>query len=215
MSLFSTTKPIVAAAVGVLALAAAPASAVVVNFSAGGGSDTFELSPSAQDATVTFFSNSSFVDLTPGVAETVFLNGGEFDTLLLTGATANGSGEITQTLTITSGSATPPSDVLRQAVTVFTDGGGVFTPPSASLYIGAGPGDPFTDPTAIFDLGAAGILTVTPLGGSRVEQTSTPSPLSNSATFLLTAPIPEPASGLLIAAGGGAMLLARRRQPRA
>ncbi len=72
------------------------------------------------------------------------------------------------------------------------------------------PRDPFADPAHTFDLGPVGMLTVTPQGGTSGQVIATSGPFTNSATFLLTAPIPEPASGLLIAAACG-LLLARPR----
>ncbi len=86
---------------------AAPATAAIVNYTAGGNSVSFELTPGGQDVSVSLSRMVTSVDLTPGVAKTVTLNNGSYN-ILLPGTSGNGSELMSQTLKITSGSG--PSD---------------------------------------------------------------------------------------------------------
>jgi hypothetical protein len=181
------------------------ASAVVVEFSVSSDSKAVDLG-NGLDADVALDSESGSVDLTPGVEETVFLSGGEVG--LLQGANGSGSGTLSRTLTIASPAATPTSRTWEQGVTVSTTvGSPPFEPASADVFVSGGS-------AVTFDLGGAYELTVTPLGTSRVGQTSTTIPFSTNATFLLTA-VPEPTSGLAAVAAAGLVLARRRRSARA
>lgn len=183
-----------------LAFAAAPARAVVINFTLSGDTEVIELTPSAQDATVTLESLTDSVDLTPGIAETVFINAGDLD--VFQGATSTGSGTLSQTLTINSPAATPTSRSISQGVTVDTYAANPpFENATADIFLTSGT-------SVTFDLGQFE-LTVTPESGQRTGQTSTSIPFSNNATFLLTQ-VPEPTAGLALI-GGAALLIARRR----
>ena len=151
------------------------------------------------DATVTLDANTDSVDLTPGITETVFLNGGTLD--VFQGSNASGSSTFSQTLQITSPAANPSSQSLSQGVVISTTTGSPpFDPASANVTLGTGS-------AVMYDLGAY-LLTVTPDGGSRAGQTSTSIPISNSADFLLTE-APEPGMGFVLVA---APLMLRRRR---
>ncbi|MGB7159190.1 MAG: PEP-CTERM sorting domain-containing protein [Tepidisphaeraceae bacterium] len=186
-------------------VAVAPTYAVVIGYSLGGDlSETVELT-NGLDATVTLAADTFSVDLTPGVAQEVFFLGGSVS--LDATSNASGSGTLSPTLSITSHSPSPSSQVLSQSVSITqTLGSPPFVPASADLLIGAGN-------TVLFDLGGQYTLSVTPLSESRVGQENLTFPFSNSAEFLLTV-VPEPTSGFAMLAGG-ALLLARRRRRRA
>ena len=189
------------AGAALLAADSAQAQTVRVNFSLPQATDTFVMSPSAQDTTVTLDPNpGDFVDLTPGVLESnVFLSGGDVD--LFQGANASGSGTLERILTASIGSGTPDTGLLSQDVDVFTFQD-VFGS-DADVFIRAGS-------PVVFDLGSYE-LTVTPRAFQRTGQTSTNIPINNSADFLLEV-VPEPTSGLLVLAG--AALVATRRKRR-
>lgn len=187
-----------AAAAGILAFAASPAQAVLVQYSASGDSTTFEMTPTALNTTVTLDAYSDSVDLTPGVAQELLINGGEVD--VFQGATASGADSLTQTLTVQGGG----SKSITQAVSVVTSAPSPpFVPASADAAVFAGVPVTFTLGGGAYE------LTVTPLGGTRTGQEMTTFPIFNNAQFLLTV-VPEPATGLLACAAGG-LLLARRR----
>ena len=185
-----------------LALSAAPASAVLINFTAAGDAETVEMS-NGLDADFTLDALTDSVDLVPGVTQTVFINGGSLD--IFQGANANGSGTLTQNLTINSPSATPSVRSISQSASAFTTAGSPpFTPASADLFLGAGS-------AVTFDLGGAYELTVTPLAAQRTGQTSTTIPFSNNADFLLTV-VPEPTGAMAAVAAASIAAMRRRRR---
>ena len=194
---FSSITSRALAAATLSALLTAPAHAVLVNFTASGDSETIAMS-NGLDATASLDFYSDSVDLTPGVPQTVLINGGS--ATLFQGAAASGSGTLGQTLSVQSGG----SQSISQGVSILTSAPNPpFVPASADVSIFAGA-------SVLFTLGGGAYeLTVTPVGGSRIGQTSTSIPLFNNAEFLLTA-VPEPAAGLVLV-GAAAALLARRR----
>jgi hypothetical protein len=181
--------------------AAVPATAqVTVNFTASGDSEEVALD-NGTTATVTLSpNNAGSIVLTPGVAELVDLNDASFDFIALNAS--EGLDTLSQTLTITSPSATPASRTISQSLRVDTQPG-FFDPANGSAFIGLGS-------AVTFDLGASGILTVTPLPSSTVNQVFSPASFTNRAEFELTAPVPEPAA-LSLLAGGVVFALRRRR----
>lgn len=199
MSRFISAVAAAVAAVGTLGIATAPTRAVIVQYSTSGDTETVAMS-NGLDATVTLDVYSDSVDLTPGVAQTLMLNGGDVD--LFQGSNATGFDTLMQTLTVQGGG----QESISQGVSILTTiGSPPFEPASADISIFAGA-------PAVFELGGGAYeLTVTPLGGSRNGQTSTSIPISNNAEFLLTV-VPEPATGLFALVGGAVALITRRRR---
>ena len=184
-----------AAAAGLLALAAGTAEAAVIQFSASGDNEPISLN--GNPGTVHLDAKSTSIDLTPGVPQTVQLNLAWLDVTPAGEAVALDT--LSQTLIVQGGG----SRTISQPVQVITSSPSIFSPYQASALIEAGA-------AAVFDLGSTGTLTITPLGGT-LPFTSTEYPeFDNLALFELVAPIPEPASGLLLLSGAG-LLLARRR----
>ena len=127
---------------------------------------------------------SDSVDLTPGVAQTLMLNGGDVD--LFQGSNATGFDTLMQTLTVQGGG----SNSISQGVSVLTTTGSPpFEPASADISILAGA-------PAVFEIGGGAYeLSITPVGGIRNGQTSTSIPITNNAEFLLTVQKTTPGMG--------------------
>lgn len=187
---------VLAASAGLSLFAAAPVEAVLVQYSGSGDTELVAMS-NGLNATVTLDVGSSSVELTPGVPETVLLNGGILD--VFQGSNAFGSDTLAQTLTIQGGG----SQGISQGVSITTTAPNPpFDPATADIAIFAGP-------TVIFTLPGGYELEATPQGGVVNGQTSTEIVIFNNVEFLLTQ-VPEPASGLLALAATG-LLLTRRR----
>jgi hypothetical protein len=179
--------------------ATAVCSATTVSFSLGSVSKTVALD-NGLDATVSLDAKTGSVNLTANVPQNLTLNTATLDTI--PSSMASGANTLPQTLSITGPASNPLSRNFSQSVAVTTTDPGIFDPSSASAAIGMS--DSMT-----FDLGAIGLLTVTPLGGSILDQTDLPSQFDNVATFLLT-PVPEPGAVALLAIG--AMIGCRQRR---
>jgi hypothetical protein len=182
-------------------LAAANAQAALITFSAGGEREPVRLN-NGLDAIINARPRTATVNLTPGVPQTVLLNDVAFDVDLLN--TAAGTDTLNQTLTITSPASTPTSRSLAQGIAVNITASVFGTTATATIAPSSG---------VTFNLGNVGTLTVTPQGGGVFDTNQVSSSFENSAQFLLTAPIPEPATGMMLLAGAG--LLASRRPRRA
>jgi hypothetical protein len=189
-----------AAALLLLVILPGRADAVFVELFASGDNEVVSLS-NGLDADVNAIARTIPLNLDFNVPQTITLNDVDFDTLLVSAAT--GADTHSQTLFVNTPASDPTSRGFSQSISVVITNE-IFVGPRGNVTLGG-------SSPLVFDLSGM-ILTVTPLGGSVSDVSSTPTTFSNQAEVVLT---PEPSSLACIMLSGAALLSRRRASSRA